>query len=294
MNLITKTKCFVLLFMAMQTFSYSQIIKKDSSMKILKTTSKTIVFVHGLFVNPTSWAKWKTYFESKGYTCYTPANPYHEGIPADLRANINPKLSKVGFEDVVNNIVKLIDSLHEKPIVIGHSLAGLVVQKLVEMGKASAGICIDGAVPKNILPPLRTVKTMFPVIQPFSGNSPYVATKKWFHFAFCTTLTKEESDKVYDEICVPESRRIPRETLYKSFAKINLKKPHSPLLFIGGEKDNIIPARLSKKNAEAYKDKNSISDFKEFKGKCHYICGQDGWQEVADYILNWLASIKAQ
>jgi pimeloyl-ACP methyl ester carboxylesterase len=288
MKFKSRTKWIVLLFMAIQTFGYSQTSKKDNTMATLKTTSKTIVFVHGLFVNPTSWAAWKTYYESKGYTCYIPANPYHEGNPADLRANINPELTKVGFEDVVNNIVKLIDTLPEKPIVIGHSLAGLVVQKLIEMGKASAGICIDGAVPKNILPPLRTVKTMFPVIQPFSGNSPYVATKKWFHFAFCTTLTKDESDKVYNEICVPESRRIPRQTLYKSFAKIDLKKPHNPLLFIGGEKDNIIPARLSKKNAGAYKDKNSISDFKEFKGKCHYICGQDGWQEVADYILNWL------
>ncbi len=252
------------------------------------TTSKTIVFIHGLFVNPTSWAEWKTYFEAKGYTCYTPANPFHEGNPVDLRNNINPKLSKLGFEDVVQNIIQLINTLPEKPIVIGHSLAGKKKKKLIELDKAEAGICIDGAVPKNIIPPLRTVKTMFPVIQPFSGNSPYIATKEWFHFAFCTTLTRQESDEIYDQICVPESRNIPRQTLYKSFAKVNLKKPHNPLLFIGGELDNIIPARLSKKNAEAYKDKNSISDFKEFKGKSHYICGQDGWQEVADYILNWL------
>jgi len=109
MNVIKKTKYFVLLFMAMQTFSYSQPIKKDISMTVPKTTSKTIVFVHGLFVNPASWSKWKIYFESKGYTCYIPANPCHEGNPADLRASINPNLSKIGFEDVVNNIVKLID-----------------------------------------------------------------------------------------------------------------------------------------------------------------------------------------
>ena len=288
MNFITKIKWILLLFMAMQLFGYSQTSKKENTMATLKTTSKTIVFVHGLFVNPKSWSEWKTYFESKGYTCYIPANPFHEGSPADLRTSINPKLPKVGFEDVVNNIIKLIDSLPEKPIVIGHSLAGLVVQKLIELDKAAAGICIDGAVPKNIIPPFRTVKTMLPVITPFGGNSAFVASKKWFHFAFCTTLTRDESDKVYNQICVPESRRIPRETLYKSFAKINLKKPHNPLLFIGGEKDNIIPANLSKKNAEAYKDKNSVSDFKEFKGKCHYICGQDSWQEVADYILNWL------
>lgn len=250
--------------------------------------SKTIVFIQGLFVNPECWAEWKSYFEARGYTCHTPANPYHEGNPADLRKYINPKLAHVGFEDVVMNVLKLIDTLPEKPIVFGHSLAGLVVQKLIEMNKAVAGICIDGAVPKNIIPSLRTVLTMFPVINIFKGNSTFTASKKWFHFAFCTTLTQQESNKVFEEICVPESRNIPRETLYKSFANINLKKPHNPLLFIGGEKDNIIPARLSKKNAEAYKDKNSVSEFKEFKERCHYICGQQGWQEVAGYVVNWI------
>ena len=82
--------------------------------------SKTIVFVHGLFVNPESWAEWKAYFEAKGYKCYTPANPCHEGNPEVLRKQINPDLAKVNFEDVVNNIVKLIDTLSEKPIVIGN------------------------------------------------------------------------------------------------------------------------------------------------------------------------------
>jgi pimeloyl-ACP methyl ester carboxylesterase len=285
MQIKSKFLLSVLLCLTLQTNSFSQNLNRK---KMANSNSQTIVFIHGLFVNPESWAEWKTYFEAKGYKCYTPANPFHEGNPTDLRNNINPKLSKLGFEEVVQNIIKLIDTLPEKPIVIGHSLAGLVVQKLIELDKAEAGVCIDGAVPKNIFPPFRTVKTMFPVIQPFSGNSPYIATKEWFHFAFCTTLTRQESDKVYDQICVPESRNIPRQTLYKSFAKVDLKKPHNPLLFIGGEKDNIIPARLSKKNAEAYKDKNSVSDFKEFKGKCHYICGQENWQEVANYILTWL------
>ena len=100
--------------------------------------SKTIVLIHGLFVNNSSWAAWKTYFENRGYTVYTPANPGHEGFPADLRKNIHPELTKVGFEDVVNNVIKLIDTLPEKPIVIGHSLAGLVVQKLIELDKAVA------------------------------------------------------------------------------------------------------------------------------------------------------------
>lgn len=254
------------------------------------THSKTIVFIHGLFVNNTSWSEWKSYFEAQGYTCYTPANPYHEGNPADLRANISPELNNVGFEDVVMNIAKFIDTLPEKPIVIGHSLAGLVVQKLIEMDKAVAGVSIDGAPPKNVFAPFQTIKTVFPVVN-FFRFSPFMGSKEWYHYAFFNNMTREESDKEFEKIAVPESRTIARDTLLKSFANVNFKKPHNPLLFIGGEKDNIFPANFTKKIAGSYKDANSITDFKSFANRSHYICGEKGWQEVADYVLNWLGKI---
>jgi pimeloyl-ACP methyl ester carboxylesterase len=250
--------------------------------------SKTIVFIHGLFVNPESWNAWKAWFEAKGYKCYAPANPYHEGIPADLRKNIDPRLAMVNFEDVVNNVAKLIDTLPEKPIIIGHSMAGLVVQKLISMNKAAAGVCIDGAAPPGII----TLKWSFwkanlPAINPFKGSSVFRPTKKWFHYAFCNTMTRAESDKVFDEIAVPESRNIPRGTL-KKFARIDVKKPHNPLLIIAGEKDHIVPASLNIKNFKAYKDTASVITFKEFKGRGHYIVGEPDWQEVAGYVYNWL------
>jgi len=252
------------------------------------TQSKTIVFIHGLFVNNTSWSAWKTCFESQGYKVHTPANPYHEGNPAELRANIHPKLNDVSFEDVVNNIVKLIDTLPEKPIVIGHSLAGLVVQKLIEMDKAVAGISIDGAPPKNVLAPFQTIKTVFPVVN-FFKSSAFMGSKDWYHNAFFNNMSKEESDKAFEKIAVPESRTIARDTLLKSFAKIDFKKAHQPLLFIAGENDNIFPASFTKRIAGSYKDANSIVDYKSFAGRSHFICGEEGWQEVADYILQWLS-----
>src|SRR5690606_594360 len=95
-------------------------------------TSKTIVFAHGLFVNPTSWKNWKNFFEREEYTVHTTTNPSHEGNPSDMRANVHPKLENTNFEDVIQNLVKFIDALPEKPILIGHSLGGLSVQKLIE------------------------------------------------------------------------------------------------------------------------------------------------------------------
>lgn len=254
-------------------------------------TSKTIVLIHGLFVNNTSWTNWKTYFEKQGYTVHTPANPGHEGFPADLRTTIHPDLTKTGFEDVVNNIVKLIDTLPEKPIVIGHSLAGLVVQKLIELDKAVAGVSIDGAPPKNVFAPWQTIKMVLPVVNPFKFGA-YMGTREWYHKAFFNNYTRRESDAFYDEIAVPESRKIARDTLLKSFAKVDFKKAHNPLLFIGGENDTIFPAAFTKKIAGSYKDKNSRVDFKSFAGRSHFIAGEKGWEEVADYTLNWIKEIQ--
>jgi pimeloyl-ACP methyl ester carboxylesterase len=250
--------------------------------------TKTIVFIHGLFVNNTSWNAWKNYFEAKGYRVYAPANPGHEGNPASLRNSTHSQLAQTGFEDVVMNISRLIDTLPEKPIVVGHSLAGLVVQKLIEMDKAVAGVSIDGAPPKNVLAPFPTIRMVLPVVNPFAGGPVFMGSRDWYHKAFFNNYTHQESDRLYEEIAVPESRKIARDTLLKSFANIDFKKPHNPLLFIGGEKDNIFPATFTKKIAGSYKDKNSTADYKAFEGRSHFICGEKGWEEVADYVLNWI------
>ena len=102
--------------------------------------SKTIVFAHGLFLTPKCLNKLLTFFEAKGYTCHAPSNPYHEGTPQEMWSNTPKELEKVNFEDVVQKLGTFIDTLPEKPILIGHSLGGLTVQKLAEMGKAAAAV----------------------------------------------------------------------------------------------------------------------------------------------------------
>lgn len=261
-------------------------------MKTSKITSKTIVLVHGLFVNPKSWSEWKAFFEQKGYTVHTPANPFHEGDPKTLRANAPEGLKKATFEDLVINLAKFIDTLPEKPILVGHSLGGLTVQKLLSMGKGVAAVAIDSAAPVGIIPTtLSFWKSNFPVINYFRGDAPFMATKDWFRYTFGNVVSREESDRAFDEYVVPEGRNVARSTL-KSFAKIDFKKPHEPLLMIAGEKDNIIPSALNKSNFAAYKDKESIREFREFKGRGHYIVGEPGWEEVANYVADWLKAIR--
>jgi len=254
------------------------------------STSKTIVFIHGLFMNPTSWEAWIKYYESKGYTCYAPAYPFHEGKPADLRNKLNGELGTLTFGQVINRLISFIDALPEKPILIGHSMGGLAVQKLIELDKGVAGICIDTAPPAGIFSfEWSFLKANLPTINPLKGNSVCMPTVKWYQYAFCNTMTLAETQIEFDKFVVPESRNIPRSST-KADGKIDFTKPHQPLLFIAGEKDNIIPASLNKKNFEAYKDKTSKRDFKVFSNRTHYICGQKNWEEVADYINNWITS----
>jgi len=254
--------------------------------------SKTIVFIHGLFMNPISWDPWIKYFETKGYKCHAPAYPFHEGNPSDLRSKINPDLGKTTFGQVIDSIALFIDKLPERPILIGHSMGGLAVQKLIEMHKGVAGICIDPAPPKGIFSfKWSFLKANFPTINPLKGNSVCLPGVKWYNYAFCNTMTMAQTEIEYNKFVVPEGRNIPRSSTKKD-GEIDFKKPHNPLLIIAGEKDHIIPSSLNRKNFVAYKDKNSKIDFKEFAGRTHYICGLKNWEEVAAYSFDWIISLK--
>lgn len=249
--------------------------------------SKTIVLIHGNFVNDKTWAEWKHYYEQKGYKVYAPANPGHDGIPSELRKNVHPDLTKTGFIDVVENIGKLIDTLPEKPLVIGHSMAGMAALKLVELGKASAGVSVDGAPPKNVFPPFQTLKTVLPAFGFLSSAKYYMGSRKWYDYAFFNTIPDHEKEIAFEKYATPESYKVSRELVLNSYSNLDFSKPHAPLLFIGGGSDNIFPPSLTRTIAGKYKDPGSRVDLKIFEGKSHFICGEKGWENVAGYILDW-------
>lgn len=248
---------------------------------------KTIVLIHGNFVNDITWIEWKQHYEKKGYKVYTPANPGHGGIPSELRKNVHPDLTKTGFIDVVNNIVSLIDRLPEKPLIIGHSMAGMATLKLVELGKASAGVSIDGAPPKNVFPPFQTLKTVLPAFGFFSFDKYFMGSRKWYDYSFFNTISDTEKEIAFEKYAVPESYKVSRQLVLDSYSNIDFKKSHNPILFVGGGSDNIFPPNLTKTIAGKYTDRNSKVDIKIFDGKSHFICGEKGWETVADFILDW-------
>lgn len=252
-----------------------------------QSKSKTIVLVHGNFVNDLSWADWKQRYEQKGYKVHAPAHPGHKGTPSELRKNVSPDLVKTGFIDVVSNMAAFIDTLPEKPLIIGHSMGGMVVLKLIELGKAAAGVSIDGAPPKNVFPPFQTIKTVLPAFGFFTFKEYFMGSRKWYDNAFFNTTPEAEREKAFEKYAVPESFKISRQLVLNSYSNIDFKKPHAPLLFIGGSQDHIFPSTLTQNIAGRYKDTNSRVDVKIFEGKSHFICGEKGWENVADFVLDW-------
>jgi pimeloyl-ACP methyl ester carboxylesterase len=249
---------------------------------------KTIIFIHGMFQNPKSWASWISYFENIGYRCVAPAWPFHEGEPSVLRANPPANLGDLSLQEIVDSVESLVANETEKPILIGHSVGGLVVQILVNKGLAEAGVAISTVAPNKMLSfDWGFLKNSMLINNPFKGNEPFYTDPETFHEAFCNTMSTEETIAAFNSTATHDSRNVLRDCLGPS-GEVDLDRPHAPLLFIGGEKDEIIPADLNEKNAKAYTDSSSLVDVRIFPGRGHFICGQPGWEEIAGYIAGWL------
>lgn len=257
---------------------------------------KTIVFIHGMFQNPKSWEKWSAYFTKHGYTCIVPAWPYHEGNPAHLRKNPPTALGDLTLDDVITAMESVVISaggsnveVEDKPIIIGHSVGGLLTQLFVERNLASLGVPISTVAPNMMMtldwPFFKNVAT---IANPLKGDDPILQTAESFHENFCNTLDEASAQKAFQDTATHDSRNVLRGCLGSS-GQIDLDLPHAPMLFISGKEDQIVPTELVEKNSKAYTDSTTGSNtYKEFAGRSHYICGEPGWEEVAEYVLNWI------
>ncbi len=254
--------------------------------------SKTIVLIHGMFMTSLCWEKWIPYYESKGYRVFAPAWPRRDKSVEELRkAHPDPELAKLKLNHIVDHMEAFIKGLGEKPALIGHSMGGLAVQILLQRDVAVAGVAIDPAPPAGVFTTEWSfVKSNFPAINPFLLSQPVQMTFEHFQYAFANSLPLDEQRAAYDRYVVPESRGVPTSSLGAA-GKVDFSKPRRPLLITAGEKDHIIPASLNRSNRNKYKTP-SVTDFKEFAGRDHFLIGSRGWEEVADTCLKWLEKIE--
>lgn len=256
-------------------------------------TDKTIVFVHGMYMTPLCWEGWVDRFQSKGYACLAPAWPGREAPVAALRlTHPDPKLGALTLRSVIAGITSVIQALPVKPIVIGHSMGGLVTQILAARGLAAAAIAIDSAPPQGVFSAEWSfIKANLPHINPFARQDvPIEMTFERFQYAFVNGMSLAEQRAAFERYVVPESRRVPAESLTGA-AHVDFKRPGPPLLLVAGESDHIIPASLTRANYRRYKRADSRTDLLSFAGRNHFLLGQPGWEEVADAIVGWLGSL---
>jgi pimeloyl-ACP methyl ester carboxylesterase len=255
---------------------------------------KTIVLIHGLWMNPRSWEKWIERYESRGHKVVAPAWPGAEGEVEALRRDPSP-LAGVDAESVLAHYEKIIRELDSPPIIIGHSLGGAFAQILNDRGLGSASVSLDGATVRGVRDlPLSTLRSSAHVLaNPLNRNKAVPFDRKHFRYAFGNTLTEQQSDEAWERYAIPAAAKVlfqgamanldPRTPFRVSFSRDD----RAPLLFIGGGKDHVIPAKVSRKMAAKYRDSKAVTDYKEFPDRSHFTAGEPGWEEVADYALSW-------
>lgn len=254
----------------------------------------TIVLIHGLWMTPLSWEHWIERYKARGYAVLAPTWPGMDFPIEQLRSNPST-MNGVGVNEVVNSYADVITKLERPPIIMGHSFGGLVTQILIGRGMGAAGVALDSAPPKGIkLLPTSSLKSAFPSLKnPLAKNGTTALTAKQFQYAFTNTMTDEESERVRDRYAVPGTNRAPWQAATANFTPhaattVDVNNSHrAPLLLITGEMDHIAPPSLVKKILKMYRRSTSLTEYKEFPGRTHFIAGQDGWQEVADYALTW-------
>jgi pimeloyl-ACP methyl ester carboxylesterase len=257
--------------------------------------STPVVFVHGLWLHATSWGPWVDLFRGAGYEPIAPGWPQEPGTVAEAREK--PELvAGIGIDDAVNHYAGIIGTLATPPVIIGHSFGGLITEKLLGQGVGAAGVAIDPAQIKGVLPlPLAQLRAGLPGLgNPTNLHKAVSLTQKEFRFGFGNALTEEESNELFEKWTIPSPARPLFQAAAANFAlhseaKVNTgNATRGPLLLISGTADHTVPDVVTRSTLKQYRDSAAVTELKQFQGRGHSLTIDSGWKEVADAVLAWL------
>jgi pimeloyl-ACP methyl ester carboxylesterase len=260
-----------------------------------KTGLQPIVFVHGLWLLPSSWDRWAALVEEAGYTALTPGWPDDPETVAE--ANANPDVfAHKSVGQVADHFDAILRGLQRKPAVVGHSFGGLLAQILAGRGLSAATVAIDPAPFRGVLPlPLSSLKSAWPILgNPANRNRAIPLTYEQFRYAFANAVSEEEATELYEKFAVPASG-VP---LFQAAAanlnpwtevKVDTKNPaRGPLLIISGEKDNTVPWAIAHASFKQQEHNESTTEIVEIPGRGHALTIDHGWRDVAEIALNFI------
>jgi pimeloyl-ACP methyl ester carboxylesterase len=251
-----------------------------------------VVFIHGLWLLPSSWDRWAEVFEEAGYAPLTPGWPDDPDTVAE--ANANPEVfahKTVG--QVADHFDEVIHQLTKKPAVIGHSFGGLLAQIIAGRGLAAVTVAVDPAPFRGVLPlPISALKSSRPVLgNPANRNHAVPLTYEQFRFAFANAVSEDEAKELYETFAVPASGAPLFQAATANLnpwteAKVKTKNPdRGPLLIISGEKDNTVPWSIANASFKRQQRNKGVTEIVEIPNRGHALTIDNGWREVADTAL---------
>lgn len=245
-------------------------------------------------MTPRSWEPWVERYTARGHHVVAPGWPGVGSDPEQIRRDPTP-LEGLGIAAIVDHYDAIVRGLERPPIIIGHSFGGLFTQILLDRGLGAAGVALGSAPPKGVvLLPYSSLRAAWPGLRnPLKRSGLAPLTREQFHWAFTNTLTKDASDAVYEQQYIPGTSRAFFEAASanlnpRSAAKIDFgNATRAPLLLVVGGKDRISPPSVNRTLLKLQRRAASVTESKEFPARSHYTAGEDGWEEVADYALDW-------
>jgi non-heme chloroperoxidase len=261
----------------------------------MEPANTPVVFVHGLWLHASSWDPWVDIFKQAGYAPVAPGWPGDGDTVEDTRSHPERMAGK-GIEDVVQHYAAIIEGLPAKPIVIGHSFGGLIVQRLLGQDLAAAAVAIDPAPIKGVLylPPSSLRVASVALRRPANRNEAVPLTAGQFRYGFGNALPAQESADLYQRCAIPSPGKTLFEAALANFtpsspAKVDTRnKKRGPLLLTAGGQDHTVPPAIVTATRRLYHRSPAITDLREFPDRGHSLTIDHGWQEVAQTALDWL------
>ena len=254
-----------------------------------------VLFVHGLWLLPSSWQRWSALFEQAGYATLTPGWP--DDPPSVEEANAHPEVfAHKTIAQVADHFGDIITMLDRKPALVGHSFGGLIAEILAGRGLSSATVAISPAPFRGVLPlPISALKSSRPVLgNPANRNRAVPLTYEQFRYAFANAVTEDEAEDLYRTFVVPASGAPIFQAATANLnpwteAKVNTGNPdRGPLLVVSGEKDHTVPPAIADASYQRQRRNEAVTEIVHVPDRGHALTIDGGWRQVAETALAFI------